>query len=55
MPQLNPSPWLYILIFGWLVFLMIVPKKLLEHSFFNNPTSSNSKQPKATPWTWTWH
>nr|YP_010963362.1 ATP synthase F0 subunit 8 [Psettodes belcheri]WNK75595.1 ATP synthase F0 subunit 8 [Psettodes belcheri] len=55
MPQLDPSPWLAILIFSWLVFLIVIPPKVMAHSFPNEPTPQNTKNLKADNWTWPWH
>nr|YP_008379259.1 ATP synthase F0 subunit 8 [Aesopia cornuta]AGQ46047.1 ATP synthase subunit 8 [Aesopia cornuta]BBC27520.1 ATPase subunit 8 [Aesopia cornuta] len=55
MPQLNPAPWLAILIFSWLVFLTILPPKTIGHSFPNEPTPLSSKTPKTNPWNWLWY
>nr|YP_010940070.1 ATP synthase F0 subunit 8 [Porochilus rendahli]WLN31573.1 ATP synthase F0 subunit 8 [Porochilus rendahli] len=52
MPQLNPSPWLAILLFSWLIFLTIIPNKVLKHTFNNESTALNIK--KLTPHTWNW-
>nr|CBX53536.1 ATPase subunit 8 [Lucifuga sp. MFP 18.000396] len=54
MPQLNPSPWLAILVFSWLVFTTVIPLKILAHTFPNEPTSQNVKTPKTEPWNWPW-
>nr|ADE45032.1 ATP synthase F0 subunit 8 [Cichla monoculus]AFN02928.1 ATP synthase subunit 8 [Cichla monoculus] len=55
MPQLNPSPWFAILIFSWLIFLTIIPPKVLAHSFPNEPAPQNTKTLKTEPWNWPWH
>nr|YP_009632695.1 ATP synthase F0 subunit 8 [Etheostoma flabellare]QBY36071.1 ATP synthase F0 subunit 8 [Etheostoma flabellare]QBY36084.1 ATP synthase F0 subunit 8 [Etheostoma flabellare]UZC55266.1 ATP synthase subunit 8 [Etheostoma flabellare] len=55
MPQLNPSPWFAILVFTWLIFLVIVPTKILAHTYPNEPTSQSTEKPKTEPWTWPWH
>nr|YP_010451258.1 ATP synthase F0 subunit 8 [Phoxocampus belcheri]UTV01065.1 ATP synthase F0 subunit 8 [Phoxocampus belcheri] len=54
MPQLNPSPWFAILVFTWLVFLTIIPPKVLSHKFPNEPNPQSTKASKMTPWTWQW-
>nr|YP_009453621.1 ATP synthase F0 subunit 8 [Parexocoetus brachypterus]ARX78509.1 ATP synthase F0 subunit 8 [Parexocoetus brachypterus]WMI34888.1 ATP synthase F0 subunit 8 [Parexocoetus brachypterus] len=54
MPQLNPAPWFAILVFSWLIFLTVIPPKVLAHSFPNEPTSQSTKLPKAEPWNWPW-
>nr|WNH22782.1 ATP synthase F0 subunit 8 [Yarrella blackfordi] len=54
MPQLNPAPWLAILVFSWLVFLTIIPPKILAHTFPNEPTL-DTEETKTEPWNWPWH
>nr|YP_009114528.1 ATP synthase F0 subunit 8 [Brachirus orientalis]AHZ58110.1 ATP synthase F0 subunit 8 [Brachirus orientalis]AID59737.1 ATP synthase F0 subunit 8 [Brachirus orientalis] len=54
MPQLNPAPWLGILILSWFAFLTILPPKITAHSFPNEPTPINSKALKADNWNWPW-
>nr|ALF63219.1 ATP synthase F0 subunit 8 [Crenicichla regani] len=55
MPQLNPHPWFLVLIFSWLVFLTIVPRMILAHSFPNELTPQASHSPKTEHWNWSWH
>nr|YP_008593357.1 ATP synthase F0 subunit 8 [Kurtus gulliveri]BAN83260.1 ATPase subunit 8 [Kurtus gulliveri] len=55
MPQLNPTPWFAILIFSWLVFLTIIPTKVLSHTFPNDPTPQSTQKSKTDPWNWPWH
>nr|NP_937925.1 ATP synthase F0 subunit 8 [Hiodon alosoides]YP_004221893.1 ATP synthase F0 subunit 8 [Hiodon tergisus]BAC24001.1 ATPase subunits 8 [Hiodon alosoides]BAJ54211.1 ATPase subunits 8 [Hiodon tergisus] len=55
MPQLNPAPWFLILLFSWLVFLTIIPTKIMGHSFTNEPTTRTAKETHLTSWTWPWH
>nr|ASO95948.1 ATP synthase F0 subunit 8 [Leptoscarus vaigiensis] len=55
MPQLNPSPWFAILVFAWLVFLIVLPPKVMSHTFPNDPASQSTEKPKGTPWPWLWH
>nr|ARF05865.1 ATP synthase F0 subunit 8 [Rineloricaria cf. lanceolata TEP-2017] len=54
MPQLNPTPWFAILLFSWLVFLTVIPNKILNHTFTNEPTTS-SYTSKSKTWNWPWH
>nr|YP_010390513.1 ATP synthase F0 subunit 8 [Gnathodentex aureolineatus]UPX00921.1 ATP synthase F0 subunit 8 [Gnathodentex aureolineatus] len=54
MPQLNPSPWFLILVFSWLVFLVILPSKIMAHSFPNAPTLHSTQKPEAESWSWPW-
>nr|AZB87513.1 ATP synthase F0 subunit 8 [Sternopygus dariensis]QGZ07970.1 ATP synthase F0 subunit 8 [Sternopygus dariensis] len=55
MPQLNPTPWFAILVFSWLIFLTILPQKMLKHTFTNEPTALNAEKPKTESWNWPWH
>nr|WCJ44867.1 ATP synthase F0 subunit 8 [Acanthurus coeruleus] len=55
MPQLNPAPWFAILVFSWLVFLTVLPPKVLAHSTPNEPVAQNTEKLKTEPWTWSWH
>nr|BAI77252.1 ATPase subunit 8 [Centrophryne spinulosa] len=55
MPQLNPTPWLSILMFSWLVFLALLPPKVLAHTFPNELSPKTTETPKAHPWIWPWH
>nr|ABS00755.1 ATPase subunit 8 [Pastor roseus] len=54
MPQLNPSPWLFIMIITWLTFSLIIQPKLLSFTSTNPPHSKKPKTLKTTPWTWPW-
>nr|WNH24022.1 ATP synthase F0 subunit 8 [Stomias affinis] len=55
MPQLNPAPWFAILVFAWLVFLIIIPPKVLAHTFPNEPAPLSTDKTKTEPWNWPWH
>nr|YP_003345350.1 ATP synthase F0 subunit 8 [Stemonidium hypomelas]BAI53371.1 ATPase subunit 8 [Stemonidium hypomelas] len=55
MPQLNPSPWFAILLFSWAVFLIILPPKVMAHTFNNDPNQQTAMKPKLDPWNWPWH
>nr|WET58804.1 ATP synthase F0 subunit 8 [Triplophysa sp. 1 TL-2023] len=54
MPQLNPAPWFAILLFSWLVFLTIIPTKVMSHTSPNEPTTLDSEKHKTEPWDWPW-
>nr|WNH37643.1 ATP synthase F0 subunit 8 [Lophotus capellei]BBG74543.1 ATPase subunits 8 [Lophotus capellei] len=54
MPQLNPAPWFLILVFTWIVFLTILPPKIIAHTTPNEPTIKNAEETKTTPWNWPW-
>nr|YP_008593747.1 ATP synthase F0 subunit 8 [Pomatomus saltatrix]BAN83091.1 ATPase subunit 8 [Pomatomus saltatrix] len=55
MPQLDPAPWLSILLFSWLVFLTVLPPKVMAHNFPNEPTPKSADKPKGEAWNWPWH
>nr|YP_003345337.1 ATP synthase F0 subunit 8 [Serrivomer beanii]BAI53358.1 ATPase subunit 8 [Serrivomer beanii] len=55
MPQLNPSPWFAILLFSWAVFLILLPTKVMAHTFPNDPSPQATVKPKLGPWNWPWH
>nr|BBC54733.1 ATPase subunit-8 [Candidia barbata] len=54
MPQLNPDPWFAVLVFSWVIFLTVIPTKILSHITPNEPTPMNGKKHKAEPWDWPW-
>nr|YP_009059896.1 ATP synthase F0 subunit 8 [Neoachiropsetta milfordi]AFH09389.1 ATP synthase F0 subunit 8 [Neoachiropsetta milfordi]BAP58981.1 ATPase subunit 8 [Neoachiropsetta milfordi] len=54
MPQLNPAPWLAILVFSWLIFLTVIPSKIMGHAFPNEPTSQSTETPLMNSWNWPW-
>nr|WNH17295.1 ATP synthase F0 subunit 8 [Decapterus punctatus] len=54
MPQLNPAPWFAILTFSWLIFLTVIPPKVMAHTFPNEPAPQSAEKPKTSPWTWPW-
>nr|YP_010354988.1 ATP synthase F0 subunit 8 [Devario shanensis]YP_010488801.1 ATP synthase F0 subunit 8 [Devario interruptus]UDN38783.1 ATP synthase F0 subunit 8 [Devario interruptus]UOG84836.1 ATP synthase F0 subunit 8 [Devario shanensis] len=54
MPQLNPNPWFAILVFSWIIFLTIIPTKIMNHIQPNDPTLISSKEYKNNSWTWPW-
>nr|WNH22821.1 ATP synthase F0 subunit 8 [Zalieutes mcgintyi] len=55
MPQLAPTPWLATLLFTWLVFLTILPPKILAHTLPYEPTPQAIEKPKTEAWSWPWH
>nr|NP_795824.1 ATP synthase F0 subunit 8 [Retropinna retropinna]BAC58229.1 ATPase subunits 8 [Retropinna retropinna] len=54
MPQLNPAPWFAILVFSWVIFLTVIPPKVLGHIFTHEPTVSSSEETNPVSWTWPW-
>nr|QJQ72480.1 ATP synthase F0 subunit 8 [Gerres erythrourus] len=55
MPQLNPAPWLMILVFSWTTFLAIVPPKVMAHQFPNEPTPRSTEKLTKDSWNWPWY
>nr|QHH24373.1 ATP synthase F0 subunit 8 [Locustella castanea] len=54
MPQLNPTPWFFIMIISWLTFSLIIQPKLLSFVSANPPSNKTETTPDTTPWTWPW-
>nr|ATI25187.1 ATP synthase F0 subunit 8 [Vanmanenia lineata] len=54
MPQLNPTPWLAILVFSWTIFLTAVPTKVMGHTSPNESTSLSAEKHKTGSWDWPW-
>nr|UMB50732.1 ATP synthase F0 subunit 8 [Schilbe cf. yangambianus FDBS-2022] len=55
MPQLSPSPWFAILMFSWLIFLTVLPTKVMNHTFTNEIMALNPGNLKSGTWNWPWH
>nr|WNH23302.1 ATP synthase F0 subunit 8 [Xenodermichthys copei]BAI50328.1 ATPase subunits 8 [Xenodermichthys copei]BBA85447.1 ATPase subunits 8 [Xenodermichthys copei] len=55
MPQLDPSPWFAIMVFSWSMFLIMLPPKILSHTFPGEPTALSTEKTKTEPWNWPWH
>nr|QWS05575.1 ATP synthase F0 subunit 8 [Melanocharis longicauda] len=54
MPQLNPNPWLFIMITSWLTYSLIIQPKILKFLAANPPSNKTSPAPSTNPWTWPW-
>nr|YP_010956475.1 ATP synthase F0 subunit 8 [Gephyroberyx darwinii]WMY89568.1 ATP synthase F0 subunit 8 [Gephyroberyx darwinii]WMY90296.1 ATP synthase F0 subunit 8 [Gephyroberyx darwinii] len=54
MPQLIPGPWFLIFAFSWLVFLVLLPLKVLPHSLPNKPTTQSTEKFVEAPCKWPW-
>nr|YP_010000824.1 ATP synthase F0 subunit 8 [Oreocharis arfaki]QOD96749.1 ATP synthase F0 subunit 8 [Oreocharis arfaki] len=54
MPQLNPNPWLFIMLISWMTYSMIIQPKLLAFITMNPPSSKTPTITNTTPWTWPW-
>nr|ABY73868.1 ATPase 8 [Petrosaurus mearnsi] len=55
MPQLNPSPWFFILTMTWTVLMIIFLNKTLTMLHPNTPTESYLETKHLFPWTWPWY
>nr|QOW38135.1 ATP synthase F0 subunit 8 [Hyphessobrycon herbertaxelrodi] len=55
MPQLMLKPWFTTFMFSWVVFLAIIPSKVMKYSFNNDPETSNVLKLKTNAWGWNWH
>nr|AAT76639.1 ATPase subunit 8 [Pelodiscus sinensis]QEO19003.1 ATP synthase F0 subunit 8 [Pelodiscus sinensis]WFF64262.1 ATP synthase F0 subunit 8 [Pelodiscus sinensis]WFF64275.1 ATP synthase F0 subunit 8 [Pelodiscus sinensis]WFF64288.1 ATP synthase F0 subunit 8 [Pelodiscus sinensis] len=53
MPQLNPNPWLSILLTTWLVYIMIYQPKIISLLQTNN-INHNLKPLNINSWNWPW-
>nr|YP_010042813.1 ATP synthase F0 subunit 8 [Amyda cartilaginea]AQY56286.1 ATP synthase F0 subunit 8 [Amyda cartilaginea]QPC56546.1 ATP synthase F0 subunit 8 [Amyda cartilaginea] len=53
MPQLNPNPWLYILLITWLTYTLIYQPKITSFLQTNN-IIYNHKSLNTHPWNWPW-
>nr|YP_009991886.1 ATP synthase F0 subunit 8 [Urocolius indicus]QNN84760.1 ATP synthase F0 subunit 8 [Urocolius indicus] len=55
MPQLNPSPWFFIMLTTWFTFTFIIQPKLLSFTNTNPPSNKPlTTTLKTTPWAWPW-
>nr|YP_009684261.1 ATP synthase F0 subunit 8 [Pionites leucogaster]AJG35736.1 ATP synthase F0 subunit 8 [Pionites leucogaster]QDP17074.1 ATP synthase F0 subunit 8 [Pionites leucogaster] len=54
MPQLNPNPWLFVMISTWLTFSLILQPKTLSFISTNPPINKTPTTTKNLPWTWPW-
>nr|YP_009991730.1 ATP synthase F0 subunit 8 [Circaetus pectoralis]QNN84552.1 ATP synthase F0 subunit 8 [Circaetus pectoralis] len=54
MPQLNPTPWLLIMLTSWLIFTLIVQPKLLSLTPTNTPSNKPTMTANTHPWHWPW-
>nr|YP_009048839.1 ATP synthase F0 subunit 8 [Plestiodon elegans]AID52465.1 ATP synthase F0 subunit 8 [Plestiodon elegans] len=54
MPQLNPAPWLLILLLSWTVVLLIFKTKILSSASYSTPSAPDLSTRHTTPWNWPW-
>nr|YP_009520488.1 ATP synthase F0 subunit 8 [Nilssonia nigricans]AUZ97263.1 ATP synthase F0 subunit 8 [Nilssonia nigricans] len=53
MPQLNPNPWLFILLITWSTYMTIYQPKIMSFLQMNN-IIHNQKSLNTHPWNWPW-
>nr|YP_009943891.1 ATP synthase F0 subunit 8 [Sakesphorus luctuosus]QOD95722.1 ATP synthase F0 subunit 8 [Sakesphorus luctuosus] len=54
MPQLNPSPWFFIMLISWLAFSLVMQPKLLSFMSTNPPSNKATHITKTPSWNWPW-
>nr|YP_009025026.1 ATP synthase F0 subunit 8 [Pseudaesopia japonica]AHN95308.1 ATP synthase F0 subunit 8 [Pseudaesopia japonica]AID59867.1 ATP synthase F0 subunit 8 [Pseudaesopia japonica] len=54
MPQLNPAPWFFTMVFSWVVLLSLLPSKFLSLLFPNELTQPIQKKTNTTFSNWLW-
>nr|YP_007624687.1 ATP synthase F0 subunit 8 [Tachycineta stolzmanni]AEX37418.1 ATP synthase F0 subunit 8 [Tachycineta stolzmanni] len=54
MPQLNPTPWFFIMLISWLTFSLLIQPKLLTFLSTNPPSNKTPTAPTTSSWTWPW-
>nr|QJX58550.1 ATP synthase F0 subunit 8 [Ailuroedus jobiensis] len=54
MPQLNPGPWLFIMLASWLTYTLLIQPKILSFVSTNPPSNKTPTIKNTTPWDWPW-
>nr|QJX58553.1 ATP synthase F0 subunit 8 [Ailuroedus maculosus] len=54
MPQLNPGPWLFIMLTSWVAYALMIQPKILSFVSANPPSNKTPTIKSATPWDWPW-
>nr|AHA82047.1 ATP synthase F0 subunit 8 [Aegypius monachus] len=54
MPQLNPAPWLYIMLASWLILTLVIQPKLLPFTPTNSPSNKPTTTTSTLSWNWPW-
>nr|YP_010957151.1 ATP synthase F0 subunit 8 [Stathmonotus gymnodermis]WMY90439.1 ATP synthase F0 subunit 8 [Stathmonotus gymnodermis] len=54
MPQLDPAPWFATLVFAWVIFMTLIPTKVLAHEYPNDPLAIAAEKTKTHSWNWQW-
>nr|BAH70425.1 ATPase subunit8 [Plica plica] len=54
MPQLNPSPWFFILTITWMILIFSFLSKTVNSKHLKTPTLYSHKMKTTSHWTWPW-
>nr|WBU94813.1 ATP synthase F0 subunit 8 [Anguis cephallonica] len=54
MPQLNPNPWLLVLILSWVTLTTLFLTKTQNARFHNPPTQCQTNKQETNTWLWPW-
>nr|QDF42597.1 ATP synthase F0 subunit 8 [Gyps coprotheres] len=54
MPQLNPAPWLYIMLASWLILALVIQPKLLPFTSTNSLFNKTTMTANTPSWNWPW-
>nr|QJX58568.1 ATP synthase F0 subunit 8 [Chlamydera maculata] len=54
MPQLNPGPWLFIMLISWVTYSLIIQPKIMSFISTNPPSNKTQITTSTTPWDWPW-
>nr|QJX58571.1 ATP synthase F0 subunit 8 [Chlamydera nuchalis nuchalis] len=54
MPQLNPGPWLFIMLISWMTYSLIIQPKIMSFISTNPPSNKTQITTNTTPWDWPW-
>nr|QJX58581.1 ATP synthase F0 subunit 8 [Sericulus chrysocephalus]QJX58582.1 ATP synthase F0 subunit 8 [Sericulus chrysocephalus] len=54
MPQLNPNPWLFIMLISWMTYSLIIQPKIMSFISSNPPSDKMQTTTDTTPWDWPW-
>nr|YP_010958494.1 ATP synthase F0 subunit 8 [Ophidion marginatum]WMY90764.1 ATP synthase F0 subunit 8 [Ophidion marginatum] len=54
MPQLQPHPWFMIMICTWAALLIMIPPKILAHTYPNQAVAKDAETPNPSSLMMTW-
>nr|YP_010691652.1 ATP synthase F0 subunit 8 [Dopasia sokolovi]WBU94800.1 ATP synthase F0 subunit 8 [Dopasia sokolovi] len=54
MPQLNPNPWLLVMLLSWFTLTMLLLSKTQNAHFPNTPTHQQPYKQGTNTWIWPW-